>query len=374
MSAAPRLALACLAACTALLFVPPLAAADPNSLYQGPARDRAPTSSTSRSPTRPSSRTPATGTRRRSSSPGSTAYRGGEFLYQDWLYDDSGALGNPVTNDPRTDGNSFSRSAGTYLYPTDAAIYGNNAADLVELRVEPLVTSTAFRLTLNTIKNSSVVGATIAIGGTPGNAARLALQRQRALAGAVLPDRARHDAPPAQVVADLRDAVTGPAGRHGAHREPRHDASPDHGDRAALELEPGHRRRAPRGRRRPLERDARASTACRRGNPTATQPGGAQLLGSAPALFNLAFRDECQQEDPVPPGTVPAGCEPMPNVQSPNALSDPSWWRENAQADVLGSGTLLATPDISPFFANVDFNKLAEPGQRRDRRARRPAR
>ena len=57
------------------------------------------------------------------------------------------------------------------------------------------------------------------------------------------------------------------------------------------------------------------------GNPTATQPGGAQLLGSPPALFNLAFRDECQQEDPLPPGTVPAGCEPMPNVQSPNALS-----------------------------------------------------
>ena len=95
------------------------------------------------------------------------------------------------------------------------------------------------------------------------------------------------------------------------------------------------------------------------GNPTATQPGGAQLLGSPPALFNLAFRDECQQEDPVPPGTVPAGCEPMPNVQSPNAVSAPSWWRENSQAEVLGSGTLLATPDISPFFANVDFSKLA---------------
>ena len=96
------------------------------------------------------------------------------------------------------------------------------------------------------------------------------------------------------------------------------------------------------------------------GNPTATQPGGAQLLGSPPALFNVAFRDECQQEDPLPPGKVPAGCEPMPNVQSPNAISAPSWWRENSQAEVLGSGNALTgAADISPFFANVDFSKLA---------------
>ena len=50
----------------------------------------------------------------------------------------------------------------------------------------------------------------------------------------------------------------------------------------------------------------------------------------------------------------------MPNVQSPNALGTPSWWRENSQAEVLGSGnSLTGTADISPFFANVDFSKLA---------------
>ena len=139
---------------------------------------------------------------------GSTAYRGGEFLYQDWIYDDSGALGNPATNDPRTQGNSFSRSRGTYLYPTDTADYGNNAADLVELRVEPLTTSTAFRLTLNTIKDSSVVGATIAIGGTPGTlhdwpySANVRSPAQYFLT-------VHGTTTPGEVVADLRDAVTG---------------------------------------------------------------------------------------------------------------------------------------------------------------------
>ena len=43
----------------------------------------------------------------------------------------------------------------------------------------------------------------------------------------------------------------------------------------------------------------------------------------------------------------------MPDIQSPNAVSDPAWWRENAQAHALTTG------DISQFFANVDFNKLA---------------
>ena len=56
---------------------------------------------------------------------------------------------------------------GTYTYPTDGA-YAMNAADLVEFRVKPLADSTAFRITLNTIKDARLYGMTIAIGGTPG--------------------------------------------------------------------------------------------------------------------------------------------------------------------------------------------------------------
>src|SRR4051812_39811140 len=40
---------------------------------------------------------------------GATAYRRGEFLYQDYLYDDNGAREAPDTGDPRTAGNLFSK-------------------------------------------------------------------------------------------------------------------------------------------------------------------------------------------------------------------------------------------------------------------------
>ena len=68
---------------------------------------------------------------------GATAYRDGEFLYQDWLYDDHGAREAPDPNDPRaTRATSSHKPNGTYTYPTGPG-YDNNAADLVEFRVKP---------------------------------------------------------------------------------------------------------------------------------------------------------------------------------------------------------------------------------------------
>ena len=97
---------------------------------------------------------------------GTSAYRGGEFLYQDFLYDDHGAKGlSRDPGDPRVGGDSFSAPNGTYTYPADPE-YANNAADLVELRVKPLADATAFRISLNTIRNPALVGTTIAIGGS----------------------------------------------------------------------------------------------------------------------------------------------------------------------------------------------------------------
>src|SRR3954469_8844699 len=98
---------------------------------------------------------------------GATAYRQGEFLYQDFLYDDHGANQAPDPADPRTAGNLFSKPDGTYTYPTDPK-YANDAADIVELRVKPLADATAFRLTLNTMKDPSLIGVSIAIGRDPG--------------------------------------------------------------------------------------------------------------------------------------------------------------------------------------------------------------
>src|SRR5205807_5461249 len=95
---------------------------------------------------------------------GATAYRKGEFLYQDWLYDDHGAHETADPNDPRMSGDLFSKPQGTYDYPTGPG-YANDAADLVELRVKPLARATAFRVTLNTLENPSLVALSIAIGG-----------------------------------------------------------------------------------------------------------------------------------------------------------------------------------------------------------------
>jgi hypothetical protein len=98
---------------------------------------------------------------------GSTAYRKGEFLYQDFLYDDSGARLTTDPEDERTSGNLFSKHNGTYTYPR-ADDYANNAADFVELRVKRLRRKTAFRVTLNTLKDPSLVAFSIAIGGEDG--------------------------------------------------------------------------------------------------------------------------------------------------------------------------------------------------------------
>ncbi|TML82766.1 MAG: hypothetical protein E6G07_02565 [Actinobacteria bacterium] len=88
---------------------------------------------------------------------GASAYRRGEFLYQDYLFDDHGANGGQRDqNDPRSSGDTFAAPNGTYTYPTNP-VYANNAADLVELRVKPLQDATAFRVTLNTMKDPSAI-------------------------------------------------------------------------------------------------------------------------------------------------------------------------------------------------------------------------
>src|SRR3954471_4018287 len=98
---------------------------------------------------------------------GASSYRDGEFVYQDFLYDDHGAAKVRDPADARFPGNLFSQPNGTYTYPTNPA-YANNAADFVEVRAKPLSDSTAFRVTLNTMTDPSLVAFSIAIGGTPG--------------------------------------------------------------------------------------------------------------------------------------------------------------------------------------------------------------
>src|SRR4051812_21562937 len=96
---------------------------------------------------------------------GAASYRDGEFLYQDYLYDDHGAEGtaDDPTNPQNGDNDGNSQPQGSYTYPTTASYHGN-AADLVELRVRPGADSTAFRVTLNTLADPSLVAFTISLG------------------------------------------------------------------------------------------------------------------------------------------------------------------------------------------------------------------
>jgi hypothetical protein len=136
-------------ACSLFIFVlPPYgAAADPGSLYQGPEPRPGPDILYAKPAWAPQLTNAGVWEAEPILISGASAYRQGEFVYQDFLYDDPGA-------------------AGRYTYPTHPA-YARNAADLVELRIRPLHTATAIRLTYNTLIEPKLTATTIALGSSP---------------------------------------------------------------------------------------------------------------------------------------------------------------------------------------------------------------
>lgn len=266
---------------------------------------------------------------------GASAYRCGEFLYQDWIYDDRGAAGILDPNDPHSATDYlFSPRAGTLTYPTDP-VYASNAADFVELRVKPLADATLFRITLNTLQDVSRVAFTLALGDSaqarnwPHGAATAS---PAALFLSVLGGRA-----------ELLDAASG-----APLAEP--DLTIDT-ERRQFEL------RVPHAVWNPGSGVVRIAAGVglwdAAGNAylapslvaSASAPGGLAPGGST--LFNLAFRSA----EPTPDFTVYGGrtiadAAVLAKVQA-------HWWRERAQADALAAG------DAGAFFASVDFGKLA---------------
>jgi hypothetical protein len=260
---------------------------------------------------------------------GASAYRDGELLYQDFLYDDHGAGAVAWQPDDQSyNSEVFARPLGTYTYPT-APQYAANAADLVELRVKPLADATAFRITLNTMVEPDLAATTIAIGDSP--------------APRAFPHGANASAP-AQLfltvhgaTADLVDAATG------ATTHPAPTASVDL-ERRQIEVRVPHAAWDPgRGVVRlaagvGLWDAANGQYEIPQRQSDATHPGGAGALPQPTAFFNVAFRH----------------AEPMPN---PGDLADEtanaSWWRDATQAQALRNG------DLSPFHDDVDFGKLA---------------
>jgi hypothetical protein len=269
---------------------------------------------------------------------GTAAYRDGEFLYQDFLYDDHGARGGRDPTDPFSfEDFAFSPKYGTLTYPTGEA-YANNAADFVELRVKPLADRTAFRVTFNTLKEPERTAFTIALGSSEGDV--------RWPHGAGVSSPADLFLTVHGGSAELIDAQTGEP-----VQGPAPTASVDE-TRRQVDV------RVPHGAWNPgnaLVRIAAGAGLWDTGaggylGPQATasegRPGGAAPGNPPPALFNMAFRFR----------------EPMPKIANPvtNTIAegavlagaDGAFWRERMQAAELAQG------DVSEFFAEVDFGKL----------------
>lgn len=99
---------------------------------------------------------------------GADAYAGGEYLYQDWVYDSYGAnttndlLAQPDTV-PASGDTLFGGATGDVVYPTDASRYAFDAADLLEFRARPVPGGVAYRITLNTMIEPDLAGVAIGI-------------------------------------------------------------------------------------------------------------------------------------------------------------------------------------------------------------------
>ncbi|HET7310923.1 MAG TPA: hypothetical protein VFJ17_06315 [Mycobacteriales bacterium] len=266
---------------------------------------------------------------------GAQSYRDGEFVYQDYLYDDHGATGVKDTNDPYgASADLYSPPQGTFTYPT-AKVYANDAADLVEFRTKPLATGTAFRVTFNTLQDPAKSAFTVALGSSASSVAwpfgagvsspaqefltwhgsRADLTsaqpgRSTALSGRyVQVDRLRR-----QVTVVVPHSMWNPG--HSSVRMTVGTGLWDAGNNSYLKPQVG--------------------------SATATTPGGGTPQGVA--IVNVGPR----LNEPLP---LIAGATMGDTAVGGQALA--RFWRESQQAEQLTQG------DVSPFAADVDFGKLA---------------
>ena len=93
---------------------------------------------------------------------GHTITSRGELIYTDYLYDDHGPDLDGVPGMPAYRAN-LAPVTGDYAYPADEARYGNNAADLRELRIAADDTTLHLLISLQTMKAADAAIATVAI-------------------------------------------------------------------------------------------------------------------------------------------------------------------------------------------------------------------
>lgn len=267
---------------------------------------------------------------------GATAYREGEWLYQDWLLDDHGARGVPDRNSPfGVSHHLYSPAAGTFTYPTGDG-YVHNAADLVELRTRLAGDELAFRVTLNSLVDPGLSAFTIAL--DAGGGAATAWPH-----GAGVTSPATHFLTVHGDTLELQDAA-GTVVHEGTAtvdlerrqieaRVPLADLAPSD-DQLGITIGLGL-----------WDAAAGAYLAPRPGLATETTPGGGNALGVA--LTNVGPRTNDQEPYPFIAGATMADT-------AAGAAVFAAWWREQAQAEALTTG------DITPFHATVDLGKLRD--------------
>jgi pimeloyl-ACP methyl ester carboxylesterase len=268
---------------------------------------------------------------------GASAYRKGEFVYQGYVYDDHGAKEVTDPKNPMhspggspSGGDLFSAPDGTYDYPSGPG-YDENAANLIELRVRRTKHASLFRITLNTLENPNLVATAIAIGGTEGQSHPFPF-------GANVSAPAQYFLTIHGETAVMTDAVSGlpvagPAPgvsidmlRHQITVEVPHSLWNPGSSTVRLAAGVG------------LWNDATGTYLLPKASRSETEAGGAGEVPNPPAFYDVAFRFNSQ--------------EPLPGTPGAETTANPSWWREQAQAQALASG------DISKFHAEVNFSLL----------------
>jgi hypothetical protein len=263
---------------------------------------------------------------------GASAYRDGEFLYQDYLYDDHGADTGSNPEPSYVGFGSRASSWGTYTYPGNPD-YAGDAADIVELRLKPTADATALRITYNAMVDPELTATTIALGDS-------SEPRE-------MPHGANARMPAAMFVtvhgceADVVDAATGTVS---TSQLPVSVDLP----RRQVEVRIPYSTFDPRG-----ERAVRLGAATGLWDPIHdryllpqeaaddSHPGGSGGVAEPAAFFNVAFR----YDEPIR--------AEVPVTESPGNLPPLNTWMEYRQAEALKSG------DLSEFHATVDFVKLA---------------
>jgi dienelactone hydrolase len=291
---------------------------------------------------------------------GCEAYVDGEYLYQDFVYDDRGAdvrswVASAPTNASSL-GGVLSQPTGDYHYPNDPDRYGYNGADLLEFRARPTDGGVAYRITLNTMLEPDAAAVAIGIDteaapdletgdgrrtdwgyglgdlGAPVDHRVLTWGTGAELDGEPLDeDRVTVDVRRNQIEVEVPLSPGEATWRHYVAVGLRDDA----------------------GGFKPVGEE-----------PTERQPGGATDDLDAPPVFNVGFRFDEPYNRNLGPVDIGRGVFDLVDVtgighsllemvldRSPRVLGEGNW-REHAQA------TALADRDISRFGADIDFETL----------------